>query len=520
MQKRCKKNMKTKLTWKIWLWIIVLLFSLVSIFITPNFMQKGVLITSIGQNSPAFEQGLRTGDVITAIDGKAVTSVEDFAKIMEGKFISSEKIKTTIKTTKSEFVTYSNSSLGIIVSKLPTTNLKLGLDLAGGARALVKANNHTLTSSEATDLVSIMSNRFNVYGLSDMKISTVRDLAGNNFISIEIAGATQKEVQDLISQQGKFEAKIGNETVFRGEKKDITSVARGGQEAGVYDCQQATDGYYCTFRFNIYLSQEAAERQAAITNTLEINSSGSSKDYLSKPLDLYVDNKLMDSLQIGADLKGRAETVITISGTGTGATQNDAITSAQGNMKNLQTILITGSLPFELEIVKLDTISPTLGNDFTKYILLAGLISIILVSLIVLLRYRVKAAMAPLIICISEIVITLGIASLINWNLDLPSIAGILAAIGTGVDDQIVILDESRHKEESLNIKQKIKRAFVIILGAYLTMVASLVPLFWAGAGLLTGFALTTLIGISIGVFITRPAFADMIKLLDKENAS
>jgi preprotein translocase subunit SecD len=519
MQKNCKKSMKIKFTWKIWLWIIILFLSLVSIFITPHFLQKGVLVTSVSQNSSAFEQGLRTGDIITSIDGKVVASVEDFTKIMEAKFISSEKVKTIITTTKSEFVTYSNSSLGIIVSKLPSTNLKLGLDLAGGARALVKANNHTLTSSEAADLVSIMSNRFNVYGLTDMKISTVRDLAGNNFISVEIAGATQKEVQDLISQQGKFEAKIGNETVFKGEKKDITNVARGGQEAGVYNCQQATEGYYCTFRFIIYLSQEAAERQAAITNTLEINST-SSDAYLSKTLDLYVDNKLMDSLNIGADLKGRAETSIQISGSGKGTTQNEAITDAQNNMKNLQTILITGSLPFELEIVKLDTISPTLGNDFTRYILLAGLISIIIVSLIVLLRYRVKAAMAPLVICISEIIITLGIASLINWNLDLPSIAGILAAIGTGVDDQIVILDESRHKEESLNIKQKIKRAFVIILGAYLTMVASLVPLFWAGAGLLTGFALTTLIGISIGVFITRPAFADMIKLLDKENAS
>jgi preprotein translocase subunit SecD len=510
--------MKTKFTWKIWLWIIVLILSLVSIFITPHFLQKGVLVTSVSQNSSAFEQGLRTGEIITAIDGKTITSVEDFANAMGAK-ISSEKVKTTITTTDSEFITYSNSSSGIVVSKLPLTNLKLGLDLAGGARALVKANNHTLTSSEAADLVNIMSNRFNVYGLTDMKISTVRDLAGNNFISVEIAGATQKEVQELISQQGKFEAKIGNETVFKGEKKDITNVARGGQEAGVYNCQQANDGYYCTFRFIIYLSQEAAERQAAITNTLEVNSS-SSDAYLSKTLDLYVDNKLMDSLNIGADLKGRAETSIQISGSGTGATQDEAITSAQNNMKNLQTILITGSLPFELDIVKLDTISPTLGNDFTKYILLAGLISIILVSLIVLLRYRVKAAMAPLVICISEIIITLGIASLINWNLDLPSIAGILAAIGTGIDDQIVILDESRHKEESLNIKQKIKRAFVIILGAYLTMVASLIPLFWAGAGLLTGFALTTLIGISIGVFITRPAFADMIKLLDKENAS
>ena len=141
-------------------------------------------------------------------------------------------------------------------------------------------------------------------------------------------------------------------------------------------------------------------------------------------------------------------------------------------------------------------------------------------SVIVFVRYRIKSAISPLIVCISEIIITLGIAVVIKWNLDLPSIAGILAAIGTGVDDQIVILDESKNKEESLGIKQRIKRAFVIILGAYFTVVASLLPLFWAGAGLLTGFALTTIIGITVGVLITRPAFADLVKLVEKENAS
>jgi preprotein translocase subunit SecD len=34
----------------------------------------------------------------------------------------------------------------------------------------------------------------------------------------------------------------------------------------------------------------------------------------------------------------------------------------------------------------------------------------------------------------------------------------------------------------------------------------------WAGGGLLKGFAITTIIGISIGVFITRPAFGDILK--------
>ena len=512
--------MKIKLTWKIWVWIILLVLSLLAIFYNPNYsFQKGVLVTSVEQNSSAFEQGLRAGQIITAIDGKTIANTQDFSKIVQDKFISNQTVKTTVTTKDSEYVIYSNK-LSLTVSDLPKTNLKLGLDLSGGARALVQAEDHKLTSAEVNDLVNVVSNRFNVYGLSDMVIKPVTDLSGNNFMLIEIAGATPADLENLISQQGKFEAKIGNETVFTGGNKDIASVARSGQESGITSCDPDQSGkYYCTFKFTVYLSQAAAERHAEITKTLDVNST-SQGNYLSKKLDLYVDNNLVDSLLISEDLKGMVTTQIQISGSGSGATLDEAQKSANEDMKKLQTILITGSLPFKLQIVKLDTISPTLGENFTKYILLAGFISILLVSVIVFVRYRVKSAISPLIVCISEIIITLGVAVVIKWNLDLPSIAGILAAIGTGVDDQIVILDESKNKEESLGIKQRIKRAFVIILGAYFTVVASLLPLFWAGAGLLTGFALTTIIGITIGVLITRPAFADLVKLVEKENAS
>ncbi len=512
--------MKIKLTWKIWIWLILLVLSLLAIFYNPNYsFQKGVLVTSVEQNSSAFEQGLRTGQIITAIDGKIIANTQDFSKIVQDKFSSNQTVKTTITTKNSEYVTYSNK-LSLTVSDLPKTNLKLGLDLSGGARALVQAEDHKLTSAEVNDLVNVVSNRFNVYGLSDMVIKPVTDLSGNNFMLIEIAGATPTDLENLISQQGKFEAKIGNETVFTGGNKDISSVARSGQESGITSCDPDPSGkYYCTFKFTVYLSQAAAERHAEITKTLDVNST-SQGNYLSKKLDLYVDNNLVDSLLISEDLKGMVTTQIQISGSGSGATLDEAQKSANEDMKKLQTILITGSLPFKLQIVKLDTISPTLGENFTKYILLAGFISILLISVIVFVRYRVKSAISPLIVCISEIIITLGVAVVIKWNLDLPSIAGILAAIGTGVDDQIVILDESKNKEESLGIKQRIKRAFVIILGAYFTVVASLLPLFWAGAGLLTGFALTTIIGITIGVLITRPAFADIVRLIEKENAS
>jgi len=61
------------------------------------------------------------------------------------------------------------------------------------------------------------------------------------------------------------------------------------------------------------------------------------------------------------------------------------------------------------------------------------------------------------------------------------------------------------------------KKAFFVIFSAYAATVAAMIPLFKAGAGLLTGFALITIIGVSIGVFITRPAFGAILEILMEE---
>ena len=260
------------------------------------------------------------------------------------------------------------------------------------------------------------------------------------------------------------------------------------------------------------MTEEAAKRQADITSKLAISSEN--PEYLSQKLDLYIDGELMDSLFISKDLKGRVTTQISIQGSGQGADRNDAIKATQENMKKLQTILITGSLPYKLEVVKLDTISPTLGKAFSKNLALLAGVVFVLISLVLFIKYRkIKITSAVILTMFSEAFITLGIAALISWNLDAPSIAGIIAGMGTGVNEQIVIIDESISNEH-ISLKERIKRAFFIILGAFFTIIAAMLPLFWAGAGMLKGFALTTIISVLAGILITRPAFAEIIRKL------
>lgn len=505
-----------KLTFKIWLMIIFVGLSLLSIFAGSGLTANGVVVTEVSsENNSLFDQGLRQGEIITEIDGEKIKSFEDFTEIVLAKF-NGEEVKTEVNTKSGEYIIYGDSFPEITVSDIPNTNLQLGLDLAGGARAIIKAENKTLTGAEVKDLVDITKNRLNAFGLSDIDIIAVSDLSGENFMKIEIAGATPEDLEKMVSEQGKFEAKIGNETVFIGGNRDVSSVGRDAQSARIESCGQSSEAEYaCQYSFTIVLSPEAAERHAEITEDLDVNTTQQGS-YLSEKLELYLDDNLVNDLLISEGLKGRVETQIMISGSGEGPTEEDAYNAAKEDMKQMQTVLMTGSLPYKLEIVRLDTISPSLGREFGDVIIYTGLAIILMVGLVVLIRYRSwKSSLALVAVTISETIIVLGVASMIKWNLDLLSIAGIIAGIGTGIDDLIILLDETG--ERLLSLKQRLKRAFAIIMGAYFTTLVSLLPLMWAGAGLLQGFAITTIIGISVGVFITRPAFGDMIKKFSKE---
>jgi preprotein translocase subunit SecD len=497
-----------KIGFRMWVLIIALVFSLLAI--RPGFGDSGAIVTFVEPNSSILAQGLSTGEIITSVNGVEVLNREGYNMAVSGLFSDGLEKRVDVGTKGGDYTIFTDEALGITVDDAPMSRIKTGLDLRGGARALVQPDQE-ISDDDLDDLVEISRNRFNIFGLSDVNIKGVTDLSGGKFLLVEIAGATPLDLEQLISQQGKFEAKIGNETVFvGGTDKDVRDVCRNDATcSSVTSCFPAQDGEGCNFAFTIYLSQEAAQRHADITSNLSLDETG---QYLSERLYLFVDDHEVDSLLISSSLRGQTTTQISIQGSGSGATREDALKNTRAEMKQLQTILLTGSLPYKLEIVRLDTISPNLGEEFVRAILLAGVAAIVVVSILVFARYRkFKASVALLFTAFSEMFIILGVASFIGWNLDLPSIAGILATIGTGVDQQIVIIDEAE-RNKMISIAKRMKRALFVIMTAYLTSVVALLPLYRAGAGLFKGFALTTIIGITAGVLITRPAFADVIR--------
>ncbi len=212
-----------------------------------------------------------------------------------------------------------------------------------------------------------------------------------------------------------------------------------------------------------------------------------------------------------ADAKKYSELVIR----GFGSDDEDAL----NKLSDLAILLESGSLPIGVESIGKETISPNLGEEFLSVVIWMGIAALLVVVLVLFIRYREPRLIIPMAFTVfSEVVIILGFASLIKWNLDLASLAGIIAAVGTGVDHQIVISDELLRQEADYETSfvNRVKRAFFIIFAAAATSIATMAPIIFFGFGLgkLVGFAITTISGVLIGVFITRPAFGEIAKYL------
>ncbi len=511
---------KTKQIFTSWRVILLILFVIGAVWaIQPKLSQEGVIISGIEKNSTAEINGMQANELIEYINDDKIVTPADYnsviSKLQNGSIV---KIYTD-KNTYSIIAEERDGAifLGLNTKEAPTSNLKQGLDLVGGIRVILKPN-QDITDEQLSDVVTLVEKRLNVYGVTDIIVRPTKDLAGNQYVIVEIAGASREEVAKLVSQQGKFEAKIGNETIFVGGE-DIKQVCRSAECSGIdtrSGCGQTKDAWSCRFQFRVDVSPESAQKHADITSKLSVENVEGNQ-YLSKKLDMYLDEELVDSLYISSDLKGKVSTSFVIQGPGTGRTKEEAINNALLNMKEFQTLLITGSLPVKLDIAKMDIVSPTLGNNFFMSAIMALVVALIAVGIVIFIRYRKLSLALPIFITgLSEIIIILGFAALIRWNLDLAAIAGILAAVGTGVDDQIIITDETLRGGQSHSWKERLKRAFFIIFAAYFTTVVAMAPLWVMGAGLLKGFAMTTIVGVSIGVFVTRPAYAKIVEILLK----
>jgi len=202
--------------------------------------------------------------------------------------------------------------------------------------------------------------------------------------------------------------------------------------------------------------------------------------------------------------------------------QRETAKDAKNDLEELAILLESGSLPTPVKSISKETISASLGESFLSIVVLMGLVALVLVALIIIIRYKMLKLAIPIVLTgMAEIVILLGFIAFFQRPLDLAAFAGIIAAIGTGVDSEIVITDEilGKSKESHESLIKRAKAALFIIATSAFTMIGVMGPIVlfsrsMPGLDKLYGFALVAIVGALIGIFITRPGFTKIVEMI------
>jgi len=214
-------------------------------------------------------------------------------------------------------------------------------------------------------------------------------------------------------------------------------------------------------------------------------------DNVGKQLAIILDGKIISAPQIREPILGGNGQI----------TGNFTFQSAT----DLALLLRSGALPAPLNIIEERTVGPDLGEDSIKSGAFSLLIGFLLVIAYMIYKYRLLGVIADLALIVN-LILLVGILSVLEATLTLPGIAGIILTVGMAVDANVLIFE--RIKEEKRNENSNIhafdmgyKKAQSAVLDANITTLISAIILFFLGSGPVKGFAVTIGIGIVTTLF-------------------
>ena len=161
-----------------------------------------------------------------------------------------------------------------------------------------------------------------------------------------------------------------------------------------------------------------------------------------------------------------------------------------------------------VDLRRVEFVGPQVGEELTEQGGLAMLIALGAIFLYVMFRFEWKFSAGAVAALFHDVLITLGIFSVLGLDFDLTVLAAVLAVIGYSLNDTIVVFDRIRENfrrmrrgtSESI-INRSLNQTLSRTLMTSLTTLLVLIALFFLGGELIHGFATTLIIGVVIGTY-------------------
>jgi preprotein translocase SecF subunit len=156
-------------------------------------------------------------------------------------------------------------------------------------------------------------------------------------------------------------------------------------------------------------------------------------------------------------------------------------------------------------------VDPIIGRELAKNAIYSVLIASIGIVLYVTLRFEYRFAIAAILTLFYDVLVTVGVFSLFQIEVDVVFIAAILTIVGYSINDTIVIFDRIREHINRINPKKWSDMAKVVNLGINQTLVRSLntvltvffvaLTLYLMGSDSMKNFSFALMIGLLSGAY-------------------
>lgn len=176
----------------------------------------------------------------------------------------------------------------------------------------------------------------------------------------------------------------------------------------------------------------------------------------------------------------------------------------------------------DVEIKRVEFVGPQVGEELKEDGGLGMIFALLVVMGYVAFRFQYKFSVGAVVALIHDVVIVLGIFSLLGLEFDLTVLAAILAVIGYSLNDTIVVAD--RIRENFRRVRQATPMEIIDIslnetlgrtLVTSITTLLVLIALFTVGGELIHGFSIALIIGVLIGTYSSIYVAANILMLMN-----
>ncbi|MEH2391183.1 MAG: protein translocase subunit SecD [Nostoc sp.] len=413
------------------------------------------------------------------------------------------------------------------ITVIATIPIPLGLDLRGGSQLTIQVKPSPeipkITERELEGVKKVVEGRINGLGVSEPVIQTV----SSDKILVQLPGVNDPEQAERVlggtaqlefrSQKPNTETQLFAFQASRSELKVKQEELRKSTDKAAIDKNQedlqknnqaiaqlfeSTNppliGKYLkdaygeptqgnNWHVGIRFDQKGGELFANLTKNL----AGTGRS-----IGVFLDNELISAPTVGIEFAAAGIS-------GGSAVITGRFTAQQANDLGVQ--LRGGALPVPVEIVENRTVGATLGKDSIQRSIYAGIGGLLLVLIFMLVYYRLPGLIADFSLIIYAL-LTYATFALLGITLTLPGIAGFILSIGMAVDANVLIFERTREELRAgktlyRSVESGFYRAWSSILDSHVTSLISCAALFWLGAGLVKGFALTLALGLGVNLF-------------------